>query len=42
MHPEIAREIHRVEHTARVHEATKYRRSLRGRHVRRPAPAKER
>lgn len=42
MHPEISRQIHRMEHAARVDEAARYRRSLRGRHPRRPAPAKER
>jgi hypothetical protein len=42
MHPEMARQIHRLEHAARVQEAALYRRSLRGRHTRRPTPAKER
>ena len=42
MHPEITRQVHRLEHAARLEAAARYRRTLRGRHVRRPAPVKER
>ena len=42
MHPEITRQIHRMEHAARIDEAARYRRITRGRHTRRPVPAKER
>jgi hypothetical protein len=42
MHPEITRQIHRLEHAARMEQAARYRRFARGRTTRRPSAPKER